>query len=227
MKSFAKLLTGALLLLPGCYANTVTVYFTNLPATVENGTYNGFSIATVNGIPNQLLICDDYFDTTYMPSSSNMIYYDSTLTGLNPLQYAMFATATPAANVQKYEEAAVLVYQLAQLGPQATGDQATDYNYALWNLMNPQAPLDPSRSAQEQALQAGALAQVTNPADTAFLTNSVYAYTNVYTPTAPFGGNQEFLQYNAPEPAFGLPAAAVLALTFAFRRRLRGSSPVR
>ena len=81
VKSFAKLLTGALLLLPGCYANTVTVYFTNLPATVENGTYNGFSIATVNGIPNQLLICDDYFDTTYMPSSSNMIYYDSMLTG--------------------------------------------------------------------------------------------------------------------------------------------------
>ncbi|MFY9724610.1 MAG: hypothetical protein WAJ87_03905, partial [Bryobacteraceae bacterium] len=47
-------------------SSTATVTFTNLPYTDLNGnygsadaTYNGYVIATVNGTPDQLLICDD------------------------------------------------------------------------------------------------------------------------------------------------------------------------
>ena len=126
--------------LTACYADTVTMFFTGLPMTNENGTYNGFSTATVNGDPKQLLICDDYNDETSMPSPSNMIYDYSTLTGADPLQYAMF-------DKSKYQEAAVLVYELAEM-PNASADMVTDYQYALWNLMTPSARLDPSPVSQ-------------------------------------------------------------------------------
>jgi hypothetical protein len=199
--------------LTACYADTVTMFFTALPKTNENGTYNGFSTATVNGDPNQLLICDDYNDETIMPSSSNMIYDFSTLTGADPLQYAMFGKS-------KYEEAAVLVYELAELS-NASADMVTDYQYALWNLMTPSAPLDVSRAAQEQALQSNALAMVNNSADAQFLTTSVYAYTNIYTPTAAYTGNQEFVEYAAPEPNLGWAVALFLLLLTAAGLKVR------
>jgi hypothetical protein len=190
--------------LTACYADTVTMFFTALPKTNENGTYNGFATATVNGDPKQLLICDDYNDETIMPSSSNMIYDYSTLSGANSLQYAMF-------DKSKYDEAAVLVYELAGL-PNASADMITDYQYALWNLMTPSARLDPSRLSQEQALQTNALAMVNNPLDKQFLVSTVYAYTNIYTPTAAYAGNQEFVQYATPEPNMGWAVGFLLLL---------------
>ena len=199
--------------LTACYADTVTMFFTALPIVNENGTYNGFSTARVNGIPSQLLICDDYNDETIMPSSSNMVYDYSTLTGADPLQYAMF-------DKSKYEEAAVLVYQLAEL-PNASADMVTDYQYALWNLMTPSARLDPSRVAQEQALQNNALAMVNNFADAGFLASTVYAYTKIYTPTAAYAGNQEFVEYPTPEPNLGWAVGLFLLLLTAAGLKVR------
>jgi hypothetical protein len=199
--------------LTACYANTVTMFFTALPKINENGTYNGFSTATVNGDPNQLLICDDYNDETIMPSSSNMIYDYSTLTGADPLQYAMFDKST-------YEEAAVLVYVLAEI-PNASADIVTDYQYALWNLMTPSARLDPSRIAQEQALQSNALAMVNNSAEAPFLTASVYAYIAIYTPTSAYAGNQEFVEYAVPEPNLGWAVGLFLLLLAAVGVKVR------
>jgi hypothetical protein len=199
--------------LTACYADTVTMFFTALPKTNENRTYNGFSTATVNGDPYQLLICDDYNDETIMPSSSNMIYDYSTLTGANALQYAMF-------DQSKYEEAALLVYELAEL-PNASANTITDYQYALWNLMTPGASLDSSRVAQEQTLQNDALAMVNNPADAQFLTSTVYAYTNIYTPTAAYAGNQEFIEYATPEPKLGWAVGVFLLLMTAVGLKVR------
>jgi hypothetical protein len=190
--------------LTSCYASTVTMFFTGLPSTNENGTYNGFATATVNGIPSQLLICDDYNDTTYVPSSSNMIYDYSTLTGADPLQYAMFSKAN-------YDEAAVLVYELAET-PNLSANAITDYQYALWNLMTPSVSLVPGRVAQELALQTTALAMVNNAVDAQFLTSTVYAYTEVYTPSTAYAGNQEFLEYSTPEPSMGWPVGFLLLL---------------
>jgi hypothetical protein len=199
--------------LTACYADTVTMFFTALPKTNENGTYNGFSTATVNGDPYQLLICDDYDDETVMPSPSNMIYDYSTLTGAGALQYAMF-------DQSKYEEAALLVYELAEL-PNASANTITDYQYALWNLMTPSASLDSSRVAQEQALQNNALALVDNPADAQSLTSTVYAYTKIYTPTAAYAGNQEFIEYATPEPNLGWAVGLFLLLMTAVGLKVR------
>jgi hypothetical protein len=207
------IVAALLFCLTACYADTVTMFFTALPKTNENGTYNGFATATVNGDPKQALICDDYNDETIMPSSSNMIYDYSTLTGANPLQYAMF-------DKSKYEEAAVLVYELAEV-QNASADIVTDYQYALWNLMTPSARLDPSRLSQEQAIQDNASAMVNNLADTQFLTTTIYAYTEIYTPTAAYKGNQEFVEYATPEPNLGWAVGIVLLLLTALGLKVR------
>lgn len=209
------ILAAWLFSLTACYADTVTMFFTALPKTDGNGTYDGFSTGTVNGDSNQSLICDDYDDTTYMPSSSNMIYELSMLTGPNPLQYAMF-------NKAKYDEAAVLVYELAET-PNASANTIMDYQYALWNLMTPGASLVPGRVAQEQELQTTALGMVNNAADAQFLTSTVYAYTEVYTPTSAYAGNQEFLEYAAPEPSMGW-AVGFLVLLAAVGLKVRQNS---
>lgn len=203
MKPISRTILAALLLsVTACYADTI--FFTALPNTNMNGTYNGFATATVNGIPSQLLICDDYDDTTYMPSSSNLIYNELTLVGPNALQYARF-------NKLNYDEAAVLVYELAET-QSASATTITDYQYALWNLMTPGVSFVPGRASQEQALQTSALALVGNSADAAFLAGSVYAYTRIYTPTAAYASNQEFVEYVAPEPNLAWAAGFLLLL---------------
>ncbi len=222
ISSFALLLLAA----ASCFAETITVYFTSLPATVQYGTYNGYSTATVNGIPNQYLICDDYAGETVMPSPRTMIYDYSALTGPNALQYAMWDTT--AAGVTKYEEAAVLLFGLAQAGPTPTATTISDYQYALWNLMDPTAPLAPGRSSPEQALQSAALAMVDDASQQSFLSANIYPGLKILTPTAAFAGNQEFLEFSqvtVPEPSSrqllsGILVAGLIAL-FLTRRSHR------
>ena len=94
----------------------------------------------------------------------------------------------------------------------ASADTITDYQYALCNLMTPSANLDPGRVSQEQALQSNALAMVNNSAEAEFLTSTVYAYITVYTPTAAYAGNQEFVEYATPEPGLGWAVGFLLLL---------------
>jgi hypothetical protein len=234
MLRLASLAFGALFA-AGCYADTVTIYFTGLPATYQNGSYNGYATAVVDGIPNQLLICDDYGGETYVPSPADMAYDFSTLTGNSPLEHAMWNSAAPASDVgtQKYDAAAVLLYDLSLAGPNASSATITDTQYALWNLMDPTAPYASGRSSQEQGLQTSALDEVTDPLKQSFLFAVVYPGLEIYTPTAQFATNQEFLQFapgTVPEPSSGQLLAAIfvaaLAAIYFSRRATRKRSDV-
>jgi hypothetical protein len=55
----------------------------------QDGTYNGWAIATINGVYRQNVIRDDYTHETFVPSSAVFDY--SLLTGPDPLQYARFS----------------------------------------------------------------------------------------------------------------------------------------
>src|SRR5258708_389232 len=107
-----------------------TLQFTFLPNNTENGTYNGFSGGTIDGLPFNNLICNDFIDTTYFPSSP-LIYNVSTL---NSLTYAKFGSDHSDA-VHKYEEAAILLG-----GLQSNPNLTADYQYALWTLFTPSVP---------------------------------------------------------------------------------------
>ncbi|MGD0667073.1 MAG: PEP-CTERM sorting domain-containing protein [Bryobacteraceae bacterium] len=215
------LLAGAIGCATEAFASsTATVTFTNLPYTDLNGdygsagaTYNGYVIATVNGTPDQLLICDDYLDETYVPSGPLTFDY-STLDGPGNPAGLHFGGVGNAQTL--YDEAAVLDYDLYSLGSHASSTSVTDYQYAIWNLFDPSVALNSS----QQALQANALAAVDSGAG--WLT-AVYVNTQVYTPDprANSAGNQEFLAYQVqtPEPATYLLVGALLTWLGTFRRR--------
>jgi hypothetical protein len=217
-----KLLITILTATAACHGNTVTMFFTALPSVQQNNdynnanstgeaTYNGYATATIGGIPMQDVICDDFDHTTYVPSSSNLIYYSSSLTGVEPLQYARFQ------GIQTYEAAAVL---LTELGSQAnpSANTVTDYQYAVWNLFTPgSAPAN----LTQQNLENAALSLVHS--DSPMATGS-YSHLVIYTPTEPYAGNQEFLGLHTPtpEPATWLlllSGSALLAVRSRARRR--------
>jgi|SRR5579872_2537511 len=192
-------LFAAIVLVRGvCYGDPVNLFFTALPSvqqnySYQNGpgstgvTYNGWSIATITGIPLQDLICDDYSDTTYMPSSSNLLYDYSTLTGPDALEYARFP------GLETYETAAVLLSEFtATANP--TDNTVTDYQYALWNLFEPDVTINGKQ--QTFISDAQGLVLANSPQAT-----STYAGLAIYTPTQDYASNQEFLAWQAaPEP---------------------------
>ena len=106
------------------FADTAVVTFTTLPYTELNGsygsssaTYNGYVGATVNGIPSQWLICDDYADETMVPSGP-LIFDYSTIASLGNPAGLHFGGIRNAQTL--YDEAAVLNYDLYSLGPSAS-----------------------------------------------------------------------------------------------------------
>jgi hypothetical protein len=228
-----RVVFGVLFSLSLCSANTVTIVFTALPTVNQNNTYNGFSTATINGIPNQMLLCDDSADITTMPSGT-IIYDYSNLVGPNPLQYARF---TAAPEVQNYEEAAVLLYEFAAL-VNPSNNVVTEYQYAVWNVFNhatnlPATTIPPGNTtllAQQQLLETNALNLVLSTTQPSWV-KTAYADLVVYTPapnspTYPNNfSNQEFLGLqnpSAPEPAMVWPLAFLgVALGIAKRVRRR------
>lgn len=213
VRLFSTLLLAAL----AAQASTVTVFFTALPSTLANfnyqtsnaspsATYNGYASATIDGFINQSLICDDYVSDTSMPSSSNLIYDYSTLGGTHPLQYVRF---TGANETQNYEEAAVLLVGLSNdiANHVATANDITDIQYAVWNIFDPSLTIN----SNQQAKQTAALSVVNAGGQTAV---NDFNQLVIYTPTAAYASNQEFLGLNTPTGTPEPGAAPMLALLF-------------
>jgi hypothetical protein len=170
----------------GGFANTIQ--FTGLPVNSQYGTYNGYAFATIDGSPLQPLICDDFDHTTYVPSG-NLTYSLSTLTGGSPLQYARFDdTSQWAGTIAKYEEAALLLDGLNHTGGALLLDLTADYQYALWSLFTPSVVL-PNATAQTLLNDAAASVQQGGASN-----QILYSELRIYTPTAAYASNQEFLQ---------------------------------
>jgi hypothetical protein len=218
-----------------CLADTVTLNFTSLPSTLQNNnygssnaTYNGFTGAILNGTTSIELICDDYAHDTVVGSGQNFIYDYSTIDGANPLQNVRFTGSETIVGhsitlteLQAYETAAVLVGELSGIS-NPSNNTVTNYQYALWSLFTPSAPMNTTQG--NLLLAAADLVLSSNPGDQA----KVQTYASeleIFTPTDRNPSNQEFLAINpsAPEPA-GWALMGVIALAFMhprIRTRLR------
>lgn len=217
-----------------CSADTMILAATGLPAVNESGTYgssgatyNGFITATVGGVSNQWILCDDFTHETQVPSG-DMLYDFSIPVGANALHDVRF---TQGPKLQNYQEAAVLLWQLFDYvsisGPNTSGNIVTDYQYALWNIFDPfnthSNPDGVKINDNQAGLQTAALNLVNT--QSAMLTASAYPNIRIYTPD-PQGGSissQEFLQYApTPEPStWAMLVAALISGAVAIARRTR------
>jgi len=203
------------------FAGTI-ISIDQLPANTEHGTYNGFVTATVNGVPGIQLICDDYYHSTVVPSG-DLVYHESELVAFSPLQNVRFVTAggPTSHDLALYMQAALIIEGITNTGPSHTPDLTADYQYALWHLFDSSVSL--WRPAQQDILNQTAW-QVQNNSSNY---TDLYARLRIYTPTAAYGSNQEFLGLDAPiqspEPASGalLGIAVGLFSLLAYRRRPR------
>lgn len=192
-------LAGTFLALSTALLFADVVSFTGLPGNMDYGTYNGFTSGTINGIPFDDLICDDYSHVTYVPSG-NLDYNVSTL---DTLQYARFATpgGPTQADIYNYEAAALLVQGLIN-----NPGQVADYQYALWELFTPATP--DHGNASTLLANALDLVQHGDTSGDAVL----FSELRIYTPAADSASNQEFLEIDPPAPV-PEPESIILLLT--------------
>ena len=200
-------------------ANTgfsATIDLISLPTNTEFGHYNGYVVATVDGQPNQLLICDDFDSTTYVPSGE-MTYLLSSLTGSNPLQDARFVDRSKwNASVAMYQEAAFLLDGLNKTCPESVFDLTAYYQYALWHLFTPSVALPGGATAQTLLDDAAA-----SVASGGLSNELLYSRLRIYTPTSAYASNQELLQlapglsshpWDDPPPDMATPEPSSLYL---------------
>jgi hypothetical protein len=140
-----------------------------------------------------MLICDDFGHTTNEPSGP-MDFSLSTLTSPTPLQYARFVDPNRGVAITRYEQAAILLDGLNHTGPGLLLDMTADYQYALWMLFTPGVNA-PNATAQTLLNDAAYSVRQGGPANLA-----IYSELRIYTPTASYVSNQEFLQLGAHPP---------------------------
>jgi hypothetical protein len=166
-------------------ASTVTINFTGLPSNTEHGTYNGFVSGSIDGLLFDNLICDDYIHTTYVPSG-NLRYV---VADINALPQTRFVG--PDAQ-EYYQQAAILLYGLEHLSAvnsslsRSTQLTVGDIQYALWNIFTP------GSGATSHSGLVLSLLNASTPGLPA--ASQIYSELRIYTPTAEFASNQEFLQ---------------------------------
>jgi hypothetical protein len=183
-----------LLFLCAAAGNAATVLFTGLPANTEYGTYNGFATATIDGTAGQLLICDDYSHTTYVPSGP-LAYLVSSLAAPDSLDQVRFKDDA----IDRYKQAALLIDRLDS-SQSGLLDLTADIQYALWHLFTPSSPV--TVTAQTLLAETASRVSSLNPADV-----DIYQRLEIYTPDITFGSNQEFLRLTPHVP---LPPSIVL-----------------
>jgi hypothetical protein len=184
------------------------ITFNTLPTTYEDGTYNGFLGATIDGQLSSI-VCDDYTHSTQVPSGP-WTYQESVLSSLT---YARFGNS--AAAVKEYEAAALLLAgdgsTLAGLVNVTNPNTISAYQYALWALF------DPSVASFGNSASLLNTAELDASSGTVYV---AYAELRVYTPAGSAAGNQEFLGLvSTPEPGTAATMGIGLLLLAAFMGR--------
>jgi hypothetical protein len=219
-----------------CSANTVILSLTALPTVYESGsystttdqTYNGYSTATIAGIPFVQIMCDYAAVDTTIPSGPFIFDY-STVGGAEWATTVAFETGETLTNtsggtidgvassgtialteLQAYQTAAVLLVTLENIGS-PTADQITDYQYAVWNLFDSTIALNSNQiTDQFNAAQIVTSSLIENQTATADAAARLAIYTAI-----PVNSNQEFLglttTVSTPEPCTSISLVALSA----------------
>ena len=110
---------------PSAFANS-NLTMTGAGNNVMDGVYVGPYYATVNGVANSPVICDDFADESYIGSSWNF-----TTNNFSTLGSALWGNQT-----QNYEAAAWLTLQMLSLNGNPNNATQVGYlSFAIWSLL--------------------------------------------------------------------------------------------
>jgi hypothetical protein len=206
---------------PAVFADTLTLTGVNPSGANLGGYYTGPYVATINGVSNILVICDDF--QTHTPLNQMLTVTEtkvSDLTGIDANQIVKFGRDSAADQQADYMTAAYLATQLIGVNQSTSAGrlQASLLNYAIWNLFYEGALNSLTASQQSVALAYLADAALA----TSFHTVDKYSNVSIWTPS-PNAAAQEFLSIRVPEPSLiellAFNAVVLVALGWLVRRR--------
>lgn len=196
---------------------------TNPGDNVLAGVYVGPYYATIDNTPNVPVICDDFYDETYVGEAwtANV----TTVASGAPTWLSQKESLSQSQQSADYAEAAYLAEQL--MNPATTcpsqADCSGDIQFAIWNIFDPGPPLsllsgNDLSNAQYWLTTAG----------TAYtdhqISPSLYSNVQVYSPVGG-GPPQEFLMVQTPEPGLasllGVDLTTLVGVMFLIRRRTK------
>jgi hypothetical protein len=184
--SIAVVAAAGILLAPFCaQADTVGVTLTGVNGNVDAGIYTSPYYATVNGVPNTLVVCDDFAHEDTIGES-----WTATISTLSNLSQVRFDQGS-SNQLQMYEEAAWLFDQLLLPQNQNPTENA-DISFAIWDLFTPSAgPYEAGSAAWVSAAAAAS----------ADFYAGEFSNIEILTPTSSGSGSpQEFLTATVPTP---------------------------
>ena len=191
-----KVILSLTLFIGSLFATPVNFQVVSPPPTSAYGYSVGFATALVDNIYTSV-ICNDFYSQTYIPSA--VMTYTKNSIGSPNVKFHYFMAQT------RYEVAAILLEELKN-----SPSLSSDYQFALWNLFSPSAPL--------YGQAANVLMQAMTKYYNGYRANGELV---IYTPTNAYYGNQEFLAFNStniPEPSTLLGAGVILLLIGKYKR---------
>ena len=128
---FTCLTVGVLCIAPWALAQNVDL--TSAGNHVYDGIYMSPYYATVNGVPNTPIVCDDFADNSYLntPFTANVQSFSSLSSSLANTAWG----GAPGVTLKLYEEAAWLTMSLLKQASGSTGQ--VNYSFAVWATFDP------------------------------------------------------------------------------------------
>ena len=137
VRAFWWVAIAALSLAPWAIAqNNVLVTLTSAGSYSDDGIYVSPYSATVNGVANTPIVCNDFSDDSRVGSTwnANITSFSSLSSSSIPTAWGAVLGAS-AGTFQLYEEAAWLTLQVMQQGAGSQGQ--INYSYAVWAVFDP------------------------------------------------------------------------------------------
>lgn len=192
-------------------ANTVTLTFTGVNGAVQGGVYVSPYYATIGTTEHASIYCDDF--EHHISFNETWTAYVSTF---NSLTNVRFTSGGTAATLQRYEEEAWLIEQLAS-NPTELGN----INFAMWAVMDPTVESDAGYTTSGTGSSAWWLSQAT----TQHFTSGEFSNFEILTPTATGTSSPQEMLTMVPEAgALTLLGIGLIGLAAYFLKRKRAAA---